>query len=230
MELVSFIDLAPTFLEVAGVKEEASGMQPIEGRSITELFRSDAPVKERDFVLIGKERHDIGRPYDRGYPIRGIVKNGYLYLLNFKPNRWPAGNPEVGYANVDGSPTKTECIRSRTQEGKEQYWQLSFGKRESEELYHIAAHRECMFDLANDPTLQPLKEQMKKELLEKLAKQNDPRIVADGSIFDNYPYMGAEHNAWNRMKAGEKLNLGFLSPTDFEPAASGLPVDWNEDE
>jgi len=32
------------------------------------------------------------------------------------------------------------------------------------------------------------------------------------------------------MKAGEKLNLGFLSPTDFEPEASGLPVEWSDDE
>ena len=227
-ELVSFIDLAPTFLEVAEIEEKTSGMQPIEGRSMTELFGSDAPVKERDFVLIGKERHDIGRPYDRGYPIRGIIKNGYLYLLNFEPTRWPSGNPEVGYANVDGSPTKTECIRSRTQEGKEQYWQLSFGKRKTEELYHIETDRECMFNLVHDSTLEKLKESMKREMLEKLTAQNDPRIIANGSIFDNYPFMGQERNAWNRMKAGEVVNLGFLSPTDFEPAASGLPVDWEE--
>ena len=30
----------------------------------------------RDHVLIGKERNDIGRPGDAGYPTRGIVTAG----------------------------------------------------------------------------------------------------------------------------------------------------------
>ena len=66
----------------------------------------------RDHVLIGQERHDIGRPHDWGYPIRGIVKNDLLYLHNFEPTRWPACNPETGYLNCDGSPTKTHILAS----------------------------------------------------------------------------------------------------------------------
>ena len=58
-------------------------------------------------MLIGKERHDVGRPGDVGYPIRGIVKDHKLYLMNFETSRWPTGNPEAGYPNVDASPTKT---------------------------------------------------------------------------------------------------------------------------
>jgi N-sulfoglucosamine sulfohydrolase len=37
---------------------------------------------KRDHVLIGKERHDVGRPNDVGYPIRGIRKGDYLFLIN----------------------------------------------------------------------------------------------------------------------------------------------------
>ena len=36
-------------------------------------------------LLIGKERHDVGRPKDYGYPIRGIVKDGWMYLRNYRP-------------------------------------------------------------------------------------------------------------------------------------------------
>ena len=61
-------------------------------------------------MLIGKERHDIGRPHDWGYPIRGIVTAAHLYLKNHEPTRWPAGNPETGYLDTDGSPTKTEIL------------------------------------------------------------------------------------------------------------------------
>ncbi|MGN6547875.1 MAG: hypothetical protein ACTHK7_22760, partial [Aureliella sp.] len=66
--------------------------------------RSGQIEPERDHVLIGKERTDVGRPHDWGYPIRGIVTAEYLYLHNYEPSRWPAGNPETGYLDTDGSP------------------------------------------------------------------------------------------------------------------------------
>ena len=106
-DFVSFIDFAPTFLELAGVNENESGMQPITGRSLTEIFSSEKSgtiVQERDHVLIGKERHDVGRPQDQGYPIRGIVKGDYLYVHNFEPTRWPAGDPGAGRRRSRGRP------------------------------------------------------------------------------------------------------------------------------
>lgn len=112
-DYVSFIDIAPTILELSQINEKQSGMQSIEGKSLTDIFYSDQSGiinTERDHVLIGKERHDIGRPADIGYPIRGIIKNGYLYIHNFKTERWPGGNPETGYLNCVGSPTKTVIL------------------------------------------------------------------------------------------------------------------------
>ena len=106
-DFISFIDIAPTLLDVAGIDQDDAGMQKIEGKSFSDIFftnKKGIVNKNRDHVLLGKERHDVGRPDDAGYPIRGIVKGGFLYLKNFKPERWPAGNPETGYLNVDGSP------------------------------------------------------------------------------------------------------------------------------
>ncbi|MHC4994952.1 MAG: sulfatase family protein, partial [Planctomycetota bacterium] len=112
-DYVSFIDLAPTFLEVAGLSVREVGMAPSPGVSLTDIFESGKSGRvnaARDHVLIGKERHSVGRPNDVGYPIRGIVKDGVMYLENFEPDRWPIGNPETGYLNSDGSPTKTEIL------------------------------------------------------------------------------------------------------------------------
>ncbi len=84
-DFVSFIDVAPTLLDVAGADGARAGMQPIEGRSLRQIFASTAGgvvCADRDHVLIGKERHDVGRPHDWGYPIRGIVKGEHLYLRN----------------------------------------------------------------------------------------------------------------------------------------------------
>ena len=85
----------------------------------------------RPNILIGKERHDVGRRHDWGFPVRGIVKGGVLNLRNFEPTRWPAGNPETGYLNTDGSPTKTVILDGRTNPQTERFWQWSFGKRPS---------------------------------------------------------------------------------------------------
>jgi arylsulfatase A-like enzyme len=223
-DLLSFIDLTPTFLAVAGIPEEKSGMQPIEGKSFLDLLTKGNSKPQRDYVLIGKERHDVGRPDDQGYPIRGIIKNDFLYLVNFETSRWPAGNPETGYMNVDGSPTKTEVLKARRNPETEIYWQLSFGKRQEEELYNISEDRECMANLAEDANYDTLKKQLRSELLQKLTEQQDPRMFVRGSIFDAYPYMGPSRDAWNRMKKGENVPTRSINKSDFEPGASGLKV------
>src|SRR5690606_23868000 len=129
-DFVSFIDFSPTFLEVAQIKEEVAGMQPITGNSLTDILFSNKSGQinpSRNAVVIGKERHDVGRPNDEGYPIRGIVTEEYIYLHNFEQDRWPAGNPETGYLNTDGSPTKTWILNDRRATGSAKYWEQSFG-------------------------------------------------------------------------------------------------------
>ena len=108
-EFVNFIDFAPTFLSLAGVSQEQSGMQPIQGASLVPFFQNSKTVASepfRDHVLIGKERHDVGRPHDWGYPIRGIIKDGYLYLRNFKPDRWPQEIPKPATSIVMAAPPR----------------------------------------------------------------------------------------------------------------------------
>ncbi|RPJ62784.1 MAG: heparan N-sulfatase, partial [Acidobacteria bacterium] len=190
-DYVSFIDFAPTFLEIADVNEKSCGMQTIAGKSFTDVLRTSAAgviSRKRDFVLIGKERHDVGRPGDAGYPIRGIVTNGYLYLRNFETSRWPAGNPETGYLNCDGSPTKTECLKARHHPETRRYWDLSFGRRPEEELYKVATDPYCLENLADRPELSMLINQLRAELSVRLTQQGDPRRAGKGAVFDKYPY------------------------------------------
>ncbi len=219
-DLVSFIDFAPTFLELAGVTREASGMQPIQGKSLTDiLFAGEPGVVDsaRDHILIGKERHDVGRPHDQGYPIRGIVKGGFLYVKNFKTDRWPAGNPETGYLNCDGSPTKTVILNGRNNPATHHLWELSFDKRPEEELYNIKTDRECMNNIANDPEYSALKEQLKTQLFKELKEQGDPRMFGHGHIFDEYEYADKTgRHFYERYMRGEKMNAGWVNPSDFE--------------
>ena len=150
--MVSFIDFAPTFLELAGIPYEESGMQSSPGKSLTDIIYSEKEGRvnpERDILLIGKERHDYSRPKNQGYPIRGIVSDDYLYLYNYDISLWPAGNPEIGYLDIDGSPTKTEILRQFRTNENDFYWKLSMGKRETnEEFFNLTKDSECMNNLA----------------------------------------------------------------------------------
>lgn len=223
-DYISVIDIAPTLLEAAGLSHEESGMKAITGRSFMDILKNKESDIDRDFVLIGKERHDVGRPDDQGYPIRGLIRGDYLYLKNFETERWPAGNPETGYMNVDGGPTKTEVLKARRRPETAHYWQLSFGKRQAEELYNIKNDPNCMVDLSGKDEYKALLRKMEKEMTLRLVEQEDPRMFGRGEIFDRYPDMSPAYQFWNRTKAGEKVEFGWIEDTDFEPIASGLNV------
>jgi N-sulfoglucosamine sulfohydrolase len=219
-DYISFIDFAPTFLEIADVNPKKCGMQPITGTSLTDILRTSGGAltnPKRNSVLIGKERHDVGRPHDVGYPIRGIVQDGYLYLRNLETSRWPAGNPETGYLNCDGSPTKTECLKARRNTATRRYWDLSFGKRPEEELYDVKSDPECLLNLVGERELGTLKERLAAELLARLRKQQDPRVIGNGEIFDRYLYADeANRNFYERYMKGERLTASWVNPSDFE--------------
>ncbi len=206
-DYISFIDLAPTFLELAGVSEKNSGMQKIEGRSFVDIFKSKkqgvVDVK-RDHLLLGRERTDLGRPHDQGYPVRGIVKNNFIYTKNYEPDRWPSGNPETGYMDIDNSPTKTAILDANKKGERKDLYQLSFDKRGAEELYNITTDTFCLKNLATDKKFSIILQQMRKQMEQELTKQNDPRMFGKGDVFDNYPHANpALRNYYERFLKGE---------------------------
>lgn len=189
-DFVSFPDLAPTLLEIAGLKPH----QQMTGASFTrQLFaetsgRIDAA---RDHALLGKERHDIGRTdgdqLSVGYPSRAIRGDQFLYVRNFKPNRWPGGDPEFGLLNCDGSPTKSFLTQLKPTDNDYHFYELSFGKRTEEELYDVANDPDCVNNLADEPVFNEVKSRLWSQLKTELTSQQDPRMLGQGDIFDFYP-------------------------------------------
>jgi arylsulfatase A-like enzyme len=216
-EYVSFVDLAATLVELAGLKWSDTGMHPTSGRSLTDIFIGKPVGPQRDYVLVGQERHDVGRPHDWGYPIRGIIKAETLYLRNYEPSRWPAGNPETGYLNTDGSPTKTDILNGRREGRDTRLWNLAFGKRGGEELYDLRADPDCLRNLADDPRYRQRKEQLRQLMERELREQGDPRQFGKGEMFDRYMYADeSTRNFYERFMRGEKLKAGWVNDSDFE--------------
>ncbi len=222
-DFVTFADIAPTIMELTGIDFEQSGMQPMEGRSIVPIFKDpkEKTDKKRSFALIGKERHDIGRPNDEGYPIRAIVNENYLYIHNFETDRWPSGNPETGYLNCDGGAIKSFILNNQKDKSHKKYWQINFGKRPMEELYDLKTDPDCVCNLAERKEYSKQKNKLKSKLFAELKKQGDPRMFGNGAIFDRILYSNPDHrNYYNRLMQGEKLIFpGWIEKTDVDEEA-----------
>lgn len=181
-DLISFVDLAPTFLSAA----EAPLCVEMTGHSFLDTFLTEAGGQlrpERNVAYFGREKHDPGREGDLGYPVRCIRNHQYLYVHNFAPERWPAGNPETGYTNCDYSPTKRKILEMNEQ-GESYYYQLAFGKRPAEELYDIVKDPQCLNNLATDLQYQEVMEALSKQLTAYLIQTKDPRLLISPDYFD----------------------------------------------
>ncbi len=221
-DLVSLIDLAPTVLEMAGLDPTRSGMAAMTGRSLLPLLRENGRDRPpfREHLLVGKERHDVGRPGDAGYPIRGIHHDGWLYLRNHAPDRWPAGNPETGYLNCDGGETKSRILERHRRDPSDPHWALCFGRRPAEELYHVAVDPDCVRNLAADPDQAVRRESLRKRMEDALRAENDPRMEGRGDEFDAFPYADPSTRDFHgRFLRGERPRAGWVNPGDFEPRA-----------
>ncbi len=199
-DLCSFTDLAPTFLELAGATIPGGTA----GKSLLDVLLADGSgmvTADRDRAYMGRERHDVGREGDVGYPVRCIRTPKYLYVRNFKPELWPACNPETNYPGCDGSPTKDRILELHEQ-GDEFYYALSFGKRPLEELYDIEHDPYCLTNLADQQEYATVKAELWAELEAKLKETGDPRIFGNGDIFDSYEYVSDPPHSWKRYLEG----------------------------
>lgn len=190
-DFINVRDLAPTFLKLAGLEPPKS----MTGRGFVDVLESEASGwidDSRDQIVVGKERHDLGRPDDAGYPARGIRTREYFYVHNYEPDRWPVGNPETSYPNCDNGPTKT-LLTSQFDE----HYRLCFGKRPAEELYRVDKDPDCVNNLADRPELQDVKRRLRNEMEASLRADNDPRVLGHGDVFEAYKYVGPRKHSYD---------------------------------
>lgn len=213
-DFINFPDLAPTLLEIAGVPAPAQ----MTGKSFLPQLLAEASGRvdvARDHALLGKERHDIGRTdgdlLSVGYPARALRNDRWLYVRNFKPDRWPVGDPAYGFLNCDDSPTKAYLTGLAPENKNYGYFELAFGKRPGEELYDVQADPGCVKNLAEDPAHAAARHELWTQLERELRAQGDPRILGQGDIFDFYPNRSVERQQklygrpdWDPVREFEK--------------------------
>ncbi len=191
IDIVGFIDFAPTMLHAAGVKIP----KVMSGRSFLNLLmsRRDGQVSEdRVRAYSARERHSSSRFDNRTYPIRAMRTPKYLYIRNFRPNRWPAGHPAgfkkdvFGYYDIDACPSKTFLWEHRTDPRLGQYFEWSVEKRPEIELYDIENDPANLINLADNAKYAAIKNELGEEFEAYLRRTGDPRVLDGGDIYESY--------------------------------------------
>ena len=189
-DFVVLTDLAPTLLEAAGLKP-TPGMT---GRSLMTLLAGQRQPG-RDKVFLERERHANVRRGDLSYPARAIRTQDYLYIRNFRPDRWPAGDPEMYFAvgefgDIDGSPSKDLLLARQSDPAIARYFNLATAKRPGEELYDLRKDPGQINSVAMKEEYARAKKDLRAALDQWMRDTGDPRITTDDDRWDKYPYFG----------------------------------------
>jgi len=217
-DLVSLPDLAATFLEAGGVKVP----EVMTSRSIwPTLTSTDSGLadKTRTQVFIGRERHvAIARADQLPYPQRAIRTQDHLFIINFKPERYPLGDhynlgtdkePDAGrltantfvtIADEDAGPTKAWIVTNRHKLSVKPFFERAYGKRPREELYELKGDPYQMKNVADVIDRKEVVSALRERLMDELKKTNDPRLVADGRFFETPPMAGPVGKVKGRKK------------------------------
>ena len=204
-DFVCLPDLAPTFLEAGKVQVP----EVMSARSLWKVLKSkkDGQVDpSRDAVVTGRERHVFSsRPGYLPYPQRAIRTKDFQFIINFRPNRWPLGDPylldtpkEPSYAllenqtfvtlaDEDAGPTKAWIVSNRKDPKVKPVFDHAYGKRPREELYDINKDPDQMKNLAQDPEYLGTVRKLRARLIKYLRDHNDPRLVDNGKFFETSP-------------------------------------------
>ena len=207
-DMVTLPDLAPTFLEAGGVKPPAV----MTGRSLWNVLQSDRQGQvdpARTWVVAGRERHvEIARPDYSPYPQRALRTLDHVLIVNFKPDRWPLGDPYrlngkdeptfdeiakttfVTLPDDDAGPTKAWFVGARKSPEWSALFEKFYGRRPMFELYDLRQDPHEMNNVAESPAYAAVRKEMTDRLFTILRETGDPRMLEDGKYFETPPLAG----------------------------------------
>ena len=132
--MISFVDLAPTILSIAGIKPP----EYIQGKA----FLGKYEEKPRRFIFGSSDRFD--EVTDR---IRAVRDNQFLYVWNYYPEK-------VKYKDINyrkNMPMMREMLKLKAQNKRNDIQMQWFGTKTVEELYDCKNDPDNLKNLANDP-------------------------------------------------------------------------------
>ncbi len=204
--IFSMVNMAPTILEAAQIKGPAISY-PMAGTSMLGRWLQTAKAVNM-IAYASRERHSSARYNNLGYPQRSLREGDYLYIRNFRPDLWPAGDPYSlvkdpqsgnmvlsGYGSffdIDAGPSLAFMVEKRNEKNIGYFLGLATDKRPAEELYNVKADPACLKNLATEPVYEKIRVRLQNSLENYLKTTADPRETGNGEIFETYPRLDGE--------------------------------------
>jgi arylsulfatase A-like enzyme len=200
---VSFVDLAPTVLSLAGLPK---------------------PAYHQGFAFLGKAA-ESRQPYVYGFRgrmderydlVRSVTDGRYVYLRQYMPHRIYAQH----IAYMFETPT-TQVWQKLFREGKLNAAQQRFWKtKPAEELYDLQTDRDEVNNLAGEPRMAPILRKMRAAQQNLAARIRDIGFLPENEIHERAG-AGAPYDAGRQMTTLPRIHT-MAAETDPAKLAAGL--------
>jgi len=198
-ELVSFVDLAPTLLSLAGVGVIPESM---EGRPFLGPLRRDPP--ENDMVYLSADRFDE-IPGMR----RGITDGRWKYIRCFTPSKPAAPYSSYQFSQAGWTAWRDAWMKGELEPDFRALWEAP---QPAERLYDLTHDPDEARDLTDDPAMSGRLQAMRSRLRDEMIRRRDAGLVPEemyDSIVRTRPV--AEYLLSRKGALADLVDLSLLS-------------------
>ena len=229
-QLVSFVDLAPTVLSLAGIAPK----DYMQGQAFLGTFKAE---QERKYIHAAADRFD-----EFTDAIRAVRDKRFKYIRNYRPQQ-PYYLP-VSYR--EQIPSMKELLRMRKAGELNEVQQLWFREtKDKEELFDCENDPHELYNLADDPEYADKLNELRKEMDRWLTAIGDQPNLPERELIDQL-WKGKDHQPETadpeiEVEGGkvaikcetEGVSIGYkmIGPDEKEPEAWEVytgPVNWQE--
>ena len=200
--LVSFVDFAPTTLELCGVESP---------KHLQGLSFSSSEQRERKYAFAHRDRVDEARDLSRA-----IRDKRFLYIRNYMPHlgyNQPTAWPDQGELRKEFYKASIDS-RTRPDNLSPAQWHFLASKRPREELYDCVADPENIHNLASDPNYRKKLRELQLRLSELQKDTQDCGFMPETLLMRN-SNMPAVHVQLLARQYAAQANLAWEAKSDI---------------
>jgi uncharacterized sulfatase len=164
--LVSFVDLAPTLLSLAGIKPPAT----MHGFAFAGPYQTDPQPYLHGFRGRMDERYDL---------VRSLTDGRYVYLRNYMPHRSQAQHVNTQFQTPTTQVWRRLFDEGRTNDAQSIFWRVP---KAPEELYDLQADPDETRNLAGSAAHQATLEQLRRAQQAYAARVRDTGFLSEAEV------------------------------------------------
>ncbi len=200
---VSFVDLAPTILEMAGVKPP----KQMDGKSIWKRTESDPLFGYAD---------RMGEKYDM---VRSVRRGNYKYIRTFQPFNFDALSNDYRYQLPTFQQLRQMHQAGELNEIQEQFFNPKSG---AEMLFDLRVDPYELHDLSKEKSMQKVLHSLRQEMEQWQLACNDMGLIPEYLWIRQAGAASAEYGVQHSREIGQYLKVANLQLTSYDKASKPL--------